>query len=143
MNTRPVISYQLRTGAAVDESNAQEVLARCPIHGLVVRVDGSIEQGPKSSRCNCSGVMSQACGRVAERPGESSRGIYAPEGRDRLRGRRVATPERRATALDSSVATRRAPWVAADPGVETPGYSQRSLRDQHGCDQQPYRLDWP
>jgi hypothetical protein len=43
------ISYQLRTGATVDETNAQEVLARCPIHGLVLRVDGSIEQGPKSS----------------------------------------------------------------------------------------------
>jgi hypothetical protein len=37
------ISYQLRTGATVDEANPQEILVRCPIHGLVLRTDGSIQ----------------------------------------------------------------------------------------------------
>jgi hypothetical protein len=37
------ISYQLRTGPTIDESNPQEILVRCPIHGSILRTDGSIQ----------------------------------------------------------------------------------------------------
>jgi hypothetical protein len=37
------ISYLFRSGAQVDETNAQEVLARCPIHGTILRADGGVQ----------------------------------------------------------------------------------------------------
>jgi len=37
------ISYQLCSGPAVTESNATEVLLICPIHGHVLRCDGTVE----------------------------------------------------------------------------------------------------
>lgn len=39
------ITYQLRTGAAVEEASPAEVLALCPIHKLVLYVDGSVAPG--------------------------------------------------------------------------------------------------
>lgn len=38
------ISYEVKTGPEVKESNPQEVLARCPIHGHEVLCDGSVQQ---------------------------------------------------------------------------------------------------
>jgi hypothetical protein len=41
------ISYLLRTGTNIDESNPTQVLAVCPIHGHVLLCDGSVQQGKK------------------------------------------------------------------------------------------------
>lgn len=38
------VSYRLRTGVSVDESNPQEVLAVCPIHGFLILCDGSVQK---------------------------------------------------------------------------------------------------
>jgi hypothetical protein len=38
------ISYEVETGPEVTESNPQQVLARCPIHGHEVLCDGSVQQ---------------------------------------------------------------------------------------------------
>ena len=39
------VSYQVRSGTNVNETNPQEVFVRCPIHGHVVLCDGSVQQG--------------------------------------------------------------------------------------------------
>jgi hypothetical protein len=39
------VSYQVRSGTNIDETNPSEVLARCPIHGHEVLCDGSVRQG--------------------------------------------------------------------------------------------------
>lgn len=39
------VSYQLEIGPEVRESNPEQVLATCPIHGHVVLCDGSVQQG--------------------------------------------------------------------------------------------------
>jgi prepilin-type processing-associated H-X9-DG protein len=41
------ISYQLRTGKEVNESNPQQILLICPIHGNVLMVDGSVQYLPQ------------------------------------------------------------------------------------------------
>jgi prepilin-type processing-associated H-X9-DG protein len=38
------VSYELHTGSRVSETNADQVLAVCPIHGNVLMCDGSVEQ---------------------------------------------------------------------------------------------------
>ena len=38
------VTYQVRSGEGVDDSHPQEVLAICPVHGNVLRVDGSVQQ---------------------------------------------------------------------------------------------------
>ena len=38
------VSYQLHTGTNVDENHPDTVLARCPIHNLVLLCDGSVQQ---------------------------------------------------------------------------------------------------
>jgi hypothetical protein len=38
------ISYEIETGPEVNESNPQEVLARCPIHGHELLCDGSVHR---------------------------------------------------------------------------------------------------
>ena len=40
------VSYEIQTGPEVKESNPEEVLARCPIHGNEELYDGSVRQGP-------------------------------------------------------------------------------------------------
>ncbi len=39
------ISYQLRTGTKIDETNPEEVLAVCPLHNHVLHADGSVKPG--------------------------------------------------------------------------------------------------
>ncbi len=39
------VSYQVRSGTNVSETNPQEVLVRCPVHGHVGLCDGSVQQG--------------------------------------------------------------------------------------------------
>ena len=39
------VTYQVRTGTDVSPQQAQEVLARCPIHGNELHCDGSVTQG--------------------------------------------------------------------------------------------------
>jgi Domain of unknown function (DUF4190)/GYF domain 2 len=41
------VSYQVRTGTNINENNPQAVLAVCPIHGHVLRCDGSVQPGRK------------------------------------------------------------------------------------------------
>ena len=38
------VSYQLRTGTNVSETNPEAILIRCPIHGHVGLADGSVQQ---------------------------------------------------------------------------------------------------
>jgi len=38
------VSYKLRTGSDVDEEHPSAVIAECPIHGLVLLVDGTIKK---------------------------------------------------------------------------------------------------
>ena len=40
------VSYQMRSGADINETHPEEVVVRCPIHGHVVECDGSV-QSPK------------------------------------------------------------------------------------------------
>ena len=42
------VSYQVRSGTNVDENNPLELLARCPVHGHILRANGSVEVGGKS-----------------------------------------------------------------------------------------------
>ena len=45
------VSYQVRSGESVVDTDPQQVLAVCPIHNNVLRVDGSVQrQGPRPSR---------------------------------------------------------------------------------------------
>ena len=39
------ISYRLRTGTNVTEVSPQEILVVCPLHGNILRSDGSVERG--------------------------------------------------------------------------------------------------
>jgi len=39
------VTYQLRVGSEVDEINPQQVIARCPVHGLLILCDGSVLTG--------------------------------------------------------------------------------------------------
>ena len=39
------VSYQVRSGTNLDETNPSEVLVRCPVHGNEVFCDGSVHQG--------------------------------------------------------------------------------------------------
>ena len=41
------ITYQFRSGKTVNESNPEEILARCPIHGYVLLCDGSVQKNGK------------------------------------------------------------------------------------------------
>ncbi len=41
------VTYQLRTGTNIDESNPTQVFAICPIHGHVLLCDGSVQKGKK------------------------------------------------------------------------------------------------
>lgn len=41
------VSYQIRSGANVDESHPEEILAICPIHGHVCYCDGNVKEGIK------------------------------------------------------------------------------------------------
>jgi hypothetical protein len=48
LNLQPAnVSYQVCTGTNVNENNPQAVLAVCPIHGHVLRCDGSVQAGRK------------------------------------------------------------------------------------------------
>ena len=50
-NLRPAnVSYQLYSGTNVSDTNFQQILAICPIHGHVLRCDGSVQQKPRSRR---------------------------------------------------------------------------------------------
>jgi hypothetical protein len=40
------VSYLVRTGTNIDETNPGEVLVRCPVHGHTVFCDGSVKNGP-------------------------------------------------------------------------------------------------
>lgn len=42
------VSYQLRTGSQVNDTNPQEVLTYCPIHHNTGRADGSVQRGTTS-----------------------------------------------------------------------------------------------
>jgi hypothetical protein len=44
------LSYQLRTGADVNAGHPEEILLRCPIHGNILRCNGSIELGRSQRR---------------------------------------------------------------------------------------------
>jgi len=44
------VSYQLRTGDKVSDTNPQEVLIYCPIHHHTAQTDGSVNQGKKSGK---------------------------------------------------------------------------------------------
>lgn len=44
------VTYQVRSDEKVNESDPQQVLAVCPIHNNVLRVDGSVQQGTSGSR---------------------------------------------------------------------------------------------
>ena len=39
------LSYQIRSGMQVNETNPNQVLAVCPIHGSFVHADGSLQKG--------------------------------------------------------------------------------------------------
>jgi hypothetical protein len=41
------VSYQVRSGPNINDSNPNEVLVYCPIHHHILRVDGSVEQGKR------------------------------------------------------------------------------------------------
>ena len=41
------VSYVLYSGTNIDESNPEAIVARCPIHGLVLHADGSVEMEMK------------------------------------------------------------------------------------------------
>ena len=41
------VTYQLRSGTNIADMFPQEILARCPIHGNVLRGDGSVERGSR------------------------------------------------------------------------------------------------
>jgi hypothetical protein len=43
------VSYLLRSGTKVDETNPNEVLARCPIHSHVLLADGTVTRGAPSA----------------------------------------------------------------------------------------------
>lgn len=40
------VTYLLRTGSEVNDTNPQEVLCRCPVHDLVLLADGSVVTAP-------------------------------------------------------------------------------------------------
>lgn len=44
------VSYQIHTGPSVNDTNAMETLATCPIHGHVLHCDGSVEQKRRGRR---------------------------------------------------------------------------------------------
>lgn len=44
------VSYFVRSGTNIDETNPEEVLAKCPIHGHLCRCDGSVQSGPGGTR---------------------------------------------------------------------------------------------
>jgi len=44
------VSYRLRTGPEINRTNGAEVLATCPLHGNVLRCDGSVETKPRHRR---------------------------------------------------------------------------------------------
>lgn len=39
------LSYQIRSGSHVNETNSTQILAVCPIHGSLVHADGSLQKG--------------------------------------------------------------------------------------------------
>ncbi len=39
------VSYQIRSGMRVNQSNPSELLARCPIHGHALFCDGKVVSG--------------------------------------------------------------------------------------------------
>jgi hypothetical protein len=41
------VSYSIRSGEKVDETNPTEVLIYCPIHQHICHADGSVKQGAK------------------------------------------------------------------------------------------------
>lgn len=41
------VSYQVRSGSNINESNPNEILVYCPIHHHILRVDGSVVQGSR------------------------------------------------------------------------------------------------
>jgi hypothetical protein len=51
VNLQPAnITYQVRTGTNINENNPQGVLVVCPIHGHVLRCDGSVQAGRNGRR---------------------------------------------------------------------------------------------
>ncbi len=44
------VSYQVYSGENVNDTNPQQVLAVCPIHKTIVRVDGSVQSGTSMGR---------------------------------------------------------------------------------------------
>jgi hypothetical protein len=42
------VSYQIYSGREINDKNPQQTIAICPIHGTVLRVDGSVQQKGKS-----------------------------------------------------------------------------------------------
>ncbi len=46
------VSYQVRSGTTVNETNPNEVLIYCPVHHHVGRADGSVQQGAKNRPAN-------------------------------------------------------------------------------------------
>jgi hypothetical protein len=51
LNLQPAnVSYQVRSGTNITETNPQEILAVCPIHGHVLLCDGSVQTRKKGRR---------------------------------------------------------------------------------------------
>ena len=46
------VSYQVRSGTNVSDANPQQILAICPIHGHVLRCDGSVKPNTKAKKRN-------------------------------------------------------------------------------------------
>ena len=46
------VTYQVRSGEGVNDTDPQQVLAVCPIHNNVLRTDGSVQRERPGSRRN-------------------------------------------------------------------------------------------
>jgi hypothetical protein len=57
--TQNNISYRLRTGAKVTQTNKNEVLAWCPIHRHVLRCDATVADGSSSDAVNALAALAR------------------------------------------------------------------------------------
>ena len=66
------VTYQMRVGTSVNESNPDEIVVRCPIHGNVIHCDGSVVSGAAVKREVKKNNKSQTSSKTTNQPSARS-----------------------------------------------------------------------
>ena len=66
------VTYQMRVGTSVNESNPDEIIVRCPIHGNVIHCDGSVVSGAAVKREVEKNNKSQTSSKTTNQPSARS-----------------------------------------------------------------------